>query len=116
MPDTQTVLFIVAALLLGVLIGALIGAIGHHLWTRRTRYYQQTEIAELRSKVKLQDAIERERALAMTQAEVRMTASFGKLANESLARSSENFLRLARENLGKHQAQAQAGEGRIEVN
>lgn len=109
MPDTQTVLFIVSALLIGVLFGALIGAIGHHLWTRRTRYYQQTEIAELRSKVKLQDAIERERALAMTQAEVRMTASFGKLANESLARSSENFLRLAKESLGKHQVQAQAG-------
>ena len=45
----------------------------------------------------------------MTQAEVRLSASFGKLADESLARGSENFLRLAQETLGKHQAHAQAG-------
>jgi DNA recombination protein RmuC len=105
MPDVQTILIIVFALL----AGALLGALGHHFWTRKTRYYQLTEIAELRSKVKLQDAVDRERALAMTQAEVRLTASFGKLASDSLARSSENFLRLAQENLGKHQVEAKAG-------
>jgi DNA recombination protein RmuC len=105
MPELQLLLLLVAVLLVGVMVGVL----SHHLWTRKVRYYLDTEVAALRGKVKLQDAIDRERALAMTQAEVRMSASFGKLANEMLSRNSEGFLRLARESLGKQQERAKSG-------
>ena len=44
----------------------------------------------------------------MTQAEERLAASFAELANKSLSQNSENFLRLARESLGKHEERAKA--------
>jgi len=105
MPDLQTLPFIIAALA----FGALLGAIGHRLLHGKTLDYLRSELTVLRSKVKLQEAIEAERALAMNQAEERLTASFSKLANESLDQSSRNFLRLAQESLGKHQEHAKAG-------
>jgi DNA recombination protein RmuC len=105
MPEMQLLLLLAAVLLVGVMVGVL----SHHLWTRKSRFYLETEVAALRGKVKLQDAIDRERALAMTQTEARMSSSFSKLSSEILNRNSEHFLRLARESLGKQQERANAG-------
>jgi DNA recombination protein RmuC len=105
MPETQLLLLLAAVLLVGIMVGVL----SHLIYTRKSRYYLETEVAALRGKVKLQDAIDRERALAMTQAEVRMSSSFSKLSSEMLSRNSESFLRLAKESLGQQQERAKAG-------
>jgi DNA recombination protein RmuC len=105
MPDPQTYPFIFAALTLG----ALVGAIGYRMWHGKALDFLRSELTVLRGKVKLQEAIEEERALAMRQAEERLTASFSKLAHESLDQSGRNFLRLAQESLGKHHEHAKAG-------
>jgi DNA recombination protein RmuC len=105
MPDPQTIQFILAALAAGILVGA----VGYRLWHGKALNFLRSELTVLRGKVKLQETIEEERALAMNLAEERLTASFSKLAHESLDRSGRNFLRLAQENLGKHQETAKAG-------
>jgi len=105
MSDPQTFAFIAAALALG----ALLGAVGYRLWHDKSLNFLRSELTVLRGKVKLQETIEHERALAMKQAEERLTASFSKLAHESLDRSGRSFLRLAEESLGKHHEHAKAG-------
>ena len=105
MSDPQTFAFIAAALALG----ALLGAVGYRLRHDKSLNFLRSELTVLRGKVKLQETIEHERALAMKQAEERLTASFSKLAHESLDRSGRNFLRLAQESLGKHHEHAKAG-------
>jgi len=105
MPELQSILLP----LLTLLLGGACGALAHHLWNRRHLDRRALETAELRAQLKSQETIDRERVAALSQAEERLTASFGKLANASLEQSSESFLRLARENLGKHQEQAKAG-------
>jgi DNA recombination protein RmuC len=96
-------------LLLAFVLGTICGVLFQRLWHRGYRVRREREIAELRAQLKSQETIDQERAVALNQAEERLTASFSKLANASLAQSSESFLRLARENLGKHQEQAKAG-------
>ena len=76
MSDPQTFAFIAAALALG----ALLGAVGYRLWHDKSLNFLRSELTVLRGKVKLQETIEHERALAMNQAEERLTASFSKLA------------------------------------
>jgi DNA recombination protein RmuC len=105
MLDVQTTMLLILALALG----GMCGAIGYRQWSRGHRDRLEQDIAALRAQLKSQETIDRERAIALNQAEERLTASFGKLANESLSHSSESFLRLARESLGKHQEQAKAG-------
>jgi len=96
-------------MILSLLLGGILGAIAYRQWSRKHHQHQLQELSTLRAQVKLQDTVDQERAVALKQAEERLTASFSKLANDSLAHSSESFLRLARESLGKHQEQAKAG-------
>ena len=105
MPDLQSVLLMILSLLLG----GFCGAIAYRQWSRTTQLQREKEIAALGAQVKSQGTIDQERAAALKQAEERLSASFAKLANDSLTHSSESFLRLAKESLGKHQEQAKAG-------
>jgi len=90
------------AMLAGLLIGALIAwALARR---RRTSLMQSVELLE--TKIKAQDALQQEREAAFEQANNRITQEFADLANQSLKANSENFLRMAEQNLGKQQEKA----------
>ena len=98
------------AALAGLVAGALLVA----LITAPARRRQAETIRGLESRVRTETALAEERALALAQAEERLAASFGRLANDTLAQHSETFLRLARESLGKHHERAKAELGERE--
>jgi DNA recombination protein RmuC len=85
-------------LLAGVLITWLV------VRSRRLRMQQLVELLE--TKVKDQDALQRERESAFEAATSRLARAFSELANRSLRSNSENFLRLAEQNLSAHQEKA----------
>jgi DNA recombination protein RmuC len=90
------------AILAGILIGALIAwALARR---RRTMLMQSVELLETR--IKAQDALQNEREAAFEQANNRITQEFADLANQSLKANSENFLRMAEQNLGKQHEKA----------
>ena len=95
-------------------LGLVVGAVLIRLVTRPGRLKQQQELQQLRAAVRTEAALAEERAQALEQAEHRLAASFGKLANESLAQQSESMLRLARESLGRQQDRARAELGERE--
>jgi DNA recombination protein RmuC len=90
------------ALLCGMLLGMLVA------WLiargRRLRLQQSLELLE--NRVKDQDALQRERELAFEAATNRLATAFSELANQSLRSNSDNFLRLAEQNLSTHQEKA----------
>ncbi|HEX6998704.1 MAG TPA: DNA recombination protein RmuC [Gammaproteobacteria bacterium] len=84
----------------GLLVGWLAG-----LWGRqRLKHALLLQEAQLKSQKHLEE--ERERALAL--ATERLSAAFGRLANEQFQSHSEAFLRLARENLTVHTERAKS--------
>ena len=85
-------------LLLGVLIAWLIGR------GRRRRLQQSLELAETR--LKDQEALQRERDSAIEAATGQLTRAFSELAHRSLRSNSETFLRLAEQNLGTQHEKA----------
>ncbi len=90
------------ALLLGLLLGILVS------WLiargRRLHLQQALELAETR--LKDQDALQRERESAFEVATSRLAKAFSELSNQSLKANSETFLKLAEQNLGTHQERA----------
>ncbi len=90
----------VPALVAGLLLGALIS------WLLASRRH-----AQLDATIKNQDALERERVLAFEAARSQLTTAFADLANQSLKSNSENFLRLAEQNLGAQQDKAKRDLG-----
>ena len=96
-------------LLLEAAAGLIAGGLLAAAWLRGRIRRLSAANAELAVRIKAEETIRSERAEALEQAEQRLAAAFGKLANESLTHSSETFLRLARESLGKHHEQSKAG-------
>jgi len=90
------------ALLGGLLAGVLI------MWfiARGRRRRLQYSLQLLETQVKDQDALQRERDSAFEAATSRLATAFSDLANQSLRSNSENFLRLAEQNLSAHQEKA----------
>ena len=88
------------ALLLGLLLGALIA------WLLASRRH-----ARLEAVVNNQEALQRERDIAFEAARSQLTTAFTDLANQSLKSNSENFLRLAEQNLGAQQDKAKRDLG-----
>ena len=90
------------ALLAGLLLGALI------VWLiNKRRIRELAQSAELlETKIKAQDALQHERDAAFEQANNRLTLAFTDLANKSLKANSENFLRMAEQNLGTQHEKA----------
>ncbi|MDH3643400.1 MAG: DNA recombination protein RmuC [Gammaproteobacteria bacterium] len=84
-----------AALGAGLLLGALIAWL---VMRRRQRRLEAT--------IKSQEALQNEREVAFEAAQSQLTAAFNNLANQSLQSNSENFLRLAEQNLGTQQEKA----------
>lgn len=88
------------ALLLGLLLGGLIA------WLVSSRRQARLE-AMLGNK----EALELEREKAFEAARAQLTGAFSELANKSLQSNSENFLRLAEQNLGAQQDKAKRDLG-----
>ena len=88
------------ALLLGLLLGALIA------WLVAGRRQ-----AHLEAVLSNQEALQRERESAFEAARLQLTSAFSDLANQSLKSNSENFLRLAEQNLGAQQDKAKRDFG-----
>ena len=84
-----------AALGAGLLLGMLI------TWLVMRRRQRQLE-----GTIKSQQALQSEREVAFEVAKAQLTAAFNDLANQSLQSNSENFLRLAEQNLGTQQEKA----------
>ncbi|MGI9220590.1 MAG: DNA recombination protein RmuC [Woeseiaceae bacterium] len=88
------------ALLLGLLLGGLIA------WLIASR--RQARLEALLSN---NEALELEREKAFEAARAQLTGAFSDLANKSLKSNSENFLRLAEQNLGAQQDKAKRDLG-----
>jgi len=90
------------ALAAGLVLGALV------IWlAMRTRQKRSAEaIAALEIRIKNQDSLQQEREIAFEAANAQLTRAFSELANQSLKSNSENFLRLAEQNLGAQQEKA----------
>ena len=90
------------ALAIGLILGALIAWLVHR---RRQKRYTQ-EIERLETQVKNQEALQQEREVAFEAATSRLARSFSEMSNQSLKSNSENFLRLAEQNLGTQRERA----------
>jgi DNA recombination protein RmuC len=101
---SQPFLIALAAGALGLLAGWLIAA-----WRARRRAEAlHVELAVLRSQVKAEEQIERERQATLERTIERLQSTFDNVAGASLRSNSELFLKLAREHLGQHQQTAAA--------
>lgn len=86
------------ALYLGLAcLGALLGYLFAHLRAAQRLAAGEVEIARLQTQIE-----------ALTEGRKQLSDAFGTVANDVLKHNSETFLRLAKENLGTHQAEARA--------
>ncbi len=95
-------IWIVVALLAGFALGWLVAALRAQRIERRL----SVDLEVARSRLQAEEAVERERVLAVEHAQERLKVAFDALAAASLRSNSELFLRLARESLGQQQLQA----------
>jgi DNA recombination protein RmuC len=94
----------------GLLLGGLIVWLVLRARQRRLR----DTIQVLSDRLKDQDALQVERDAAFEAATSRLATAFSQLANQSLKSNSENFLRLAQENLGTQHERAKRELGERE--
>ena len=94
--------------LICLLFGGLIGALIVSFASRKKSEALHLELAVLRSQVKAEEQLERERQASLERAMERLQANFDAVAGASLRSNSEVFLKLAREHLGQHQQTAVA--------
>jgi DNA recombination protein RmuC len=92
----------VPALVLGLLLGALVAWLASRGRQRRL----EDDVTVLESRIKDQDALQLEREAAFEKATTQLATAFTDLSNQSLKSNSENFLRLAEQNLNVHQEKA----------
>jgi len=86
----------------GLLLGGLIMWLISKSRQRRLRESVET----ISNRIKDQDALQAERELAFEAATSRLATAFSDLSNKSLKSNSENFLRLAEQNLGAQHERA----------
>ena len=90
------------ALLAGLALGILLA----WLVMRQRRKRLEAENAELRERIKGQEALQNERDAAFQAASGELARSFAELANRSLQSNSETFLRLAEQKMSVQNEQA----------
>lgn len=96
-------------LLLGSLAtGALVGTLATMVFYLRRIGHVEADREALRARLSGQEQLGLERQHAVEAATRELRVAFDELASRSLSSNSEAFLRLATENLGKYQAQANA--------
>ncbi len=92
----------IPALLLGLLLGGIVA----WLIARNRRRDLQQSVSTLQTRIKDQGDLQRERDAAFEVATGRLATAFSDMANQSLKSNSENFLRLAEQNLATQQEKA----------
>jgi len=98
--DLTTTLLIIAGLAI---------AFGTGWWLGRRRGAQlETELAVLAVRLRSEEALDLERTATLERAMEQLDRRFDDLAGRQLRENIENFLRLAKENLGQHQQLAQS--------
>src|SRR5688572_23319727 len=105
-----TPLFLVLALTGSFIVGILAAL----LLARRREQALNIELAVLRSQVKTDELLARERLESLEAVLQKLKSGFDSVAGESLRANSETFLRLAREHLGQHQQAAVSSLGERE--
>ena len=90
----------------GLAAGLLLGALVAWLITRSKHKQMEHDVQLLETRIKDQEALQVERDSAYEAATTRLATAFSSLANQSLKSNSENFLRLAEQNLSAHQERA----------
>ena len=90
------------ALAAGLLLGGLVTWL---IFRSRQRRLQES-VESLNDRLKDQDALQAERESAFEAATSRLAKAFSDLSNQSLKANSENFLRLAEQNLGAQHERA----------
>lgn len=98
------------ALALGLLLGVLVS----WLISRRKRRELEMTLETREIQIKAQDALQAEREAAFEKASGELAKSFSELANQSMKANSENFLRMAEQNLGAQQEKAKRELGERE--
>jgi DNA recombination protein RmuC len=93
-------------LLLAAVGGLLLGILLTTIWAIRKLALLRTHIAVSESTIRSQQAVDSERAETIERAQTELSHTFRELARESLKDSSQSFLTLAEEHLGKHQEKA----------
>ena len=87
-------------------IGLAVGVLITWLVIRGKQRNLVREIEVIERNLKDQEALQAERETAFELANARLSKAFSDLANQSLRSNSENFLRLAEQNLSTHQEKA----------
>ena len=103
-PSNDLYILLAATAAAGFLLGLLI----QYLIARATRFRLESEIAIRDAQILNEEARSAEREAAQASAQQSLANSFNDLAQESLAKNSENFLRLASQKLEVHQEKAKA--------
>ena len=103
-PSNDLYILLAATAAAGLLLGLLI----QYLIARATRFRLESEIAIRDAQLLNEEARSAEREAAQASAQQSLANSFNDLAQESLAKNSENFLRLASQKLEVHQEKAKA--------
>jgi len=98
------------ALAAGVLIGGLAG------WfvARRRQHRLEETIEEQDARIRSQEAVQAERQAAFDAAKSELIEAFGNLTQQSLRSNSEQFLKLAEQNLARQNERAKAELGERE--
>ena len=87
-------------------IGLLLGGLIAWLVFRARQQKLAQAVATLQTRIKDQQTLQLERDAAFEAANSRLATAFSDLSNQSLKANSENFLRLAEQNLSAHQEKA----------
>jgi len=103
-PSNDLYILLAATTVSAFLFGLLI----QYLIARATRFRLESEIAIRDAQMINEEARSAEREAALASAQQSLANSFNDLAQESLAKNSENFLRLASQKLEVHQEKAKA--------
>ena len=94
--------------------GLALGALVTWLFMRGRQARSARDVDALETRIKNQDSLQQEREIAFEAANAQLTRAFTELANQSLKSNSENFLRLAEQNLGAQQEKAKHDFGERE--
>ncbi len=99
---TEQIMYLLGAGLFGLVIGALITAV---LYMRRL-HEQQKQVAQLQTTLELERQGHQEKLESFKEARQQLSESFTALSSQALKHNSEEFLRLANENLKYFQTKA----------
>jgi DNA recombination protein RmuC len=88
-------------------VGLLLGLLVMWLVGRRSHRQLTTDLDQMATRLKNQEALQAEREAAFELANARLTKAFADISNQSLQANSDTFLKLAQQNLETRQAKVE---------